>query len=96
MPAYQFGRFAQVITYSDQMLGIYQALGDRTGIGDAYNLKGRCHFNLNQADDAVSNYEKALASYREAKNRRSEGVALHNLALIRHRLRQYDDALQAV
>ena len=55
---------------------------DREGEGQTLNGLGEANCSLGRYEQAIENYEQALAILREVKNRASEGSALNNLMLV--------------
>lgn len=88
------GQPYKALEYYNQLLPIYTEVKDETGdaggLIDLYINIGNVDLDLQKYDEAISNYEKAIALH---PTKRSEAIARDNIALASKELGRQDDAL---
>ena len=60
----------------EKALELYESAGNKRGMGDTLIRMGTIHKKQNRADDAISDYNKAINAFKELKNYR-ELLRLH-------------------
>lgn len=58
---------------------LFEELGDAPMVAHAWNCSGRLHDALSEGRSALEHYRRALELFRSLEDRRSAGMALHNL-----------------
>lgn len=62
------GKYNTAMPYIQRSLTEFEALGNKSGMGDCYHNFGRCHYYLGDYDDAAAEYKKAIAIGEEAND----------------------------
>jgi diguanylate cyclase (GGDEF)-like protein len=73
------GDFIAHRALATELLDLAKDSGDPVALGRAHTSVGNAEFHLGNAAETQFHYERALAFYREAGNRRGVGVVLMNL-----------------
>lgn len=87
-------RFEEALDTFQQLVTVYQTMGDRPGEGRTLNSIATVYSYLEKYDKALNFYQQALAIRQEIGDRKGEGITLNGTAVVYRSLGQYDRALQ--
>ncbi len=76
---------AEALATAQQALVLWEELGDKTGIAKSHSQIGRCYFAQSDLPQAITEYEQALAQWRELQNSEEEAEALIMMGFIESR-----------
>ena len=76
------GQFDEAVPYYEKALEIYDAIGDKSGLGTTYNNLGVVKWLSGDLMDAQRIYNQALSLYKEIGYRRGENMVLMNLGIL--------------
>lgn len=88
------GKMAEALELLYKALQIYENIGNKAGISNAYNNIGIVYDNSNQYSKALEFYQKAFIIRQESGDKRRISQILNNIAIIHSKQKNYDVALQ--
>jgi CHAT domain-containing protein len=83
----------QAIVKFDEVAKIMGELGDKKEQGIATHEKGLSQQTLGESDAAIAHYKTAIALFDEVKDYKNKSTSLNNIAFIKSRQSEYQDAL---
>jgi CHAT domain-containing protein/Tfp pilus assembly protein PilF len=86
-------QFSNALKLNDLALEIASLVGEKVQLGQCYRYRGLIFSYQSKTDEALEQYNKAIALFKEAKNRLGEAQILHNIGIVYQMQRKYADAL---
>ena len=86
--------YVKALNYYLLALEVWEKLGDRKYLAQAYNNVGLTYANLGQFENSLENYQESYKIKRELKDSAGIGILLNNIANIKFRTGNYEDAIQ--
>lgn len=88
------GQMVEALEFLYKALQLYETLGNKAGMSNAYNNIGIIYDNSNQYAKALEFYQKAYITRQQSGDKRRISQILNNIAIIYSKQKNYEMALQ--
>jgi len=88
------GNYNRSLEYYDKSIYISKKIKNTSKLALLYKEKGNTYYYLNDFKNALSNYQKCIEIAKSTKNKQQEILGYSNIALIKKKIGQHQEALK--